>query len=108
MLTTKNLVRNFSWIFLTAALLLSGCTPPGPAALREGCRLLDQGRYPQAVERLTLAASLLSTNALTWNCLGVACHYAGKTLEAERACIPAPCNLTATSLKPITTWAGFG
>src|ERR1035437_1996289 len=66
--------------------LLAGCTPAGPRALIEGKRLLDQGNYPQAVETLKTATSLLGgTNALAWNYLGVAYQNAGDLAEAERA-----------------------
>ncbi len=100
MVTIKNRGRsalagereNHTWIFsnvcrLAALLaLLAGCTPPGPRALLEGKRLLDEGKYPQAIEKLRTATSLLGgTNALAWNYLGVACHQAGDFGEAERA-----------------------
>src|SRR5436309_2461039 len=71
--------------FLISALLLAGCTPPGPRALLEGKRLLEQGRYPQAVEKLTLATSLMATNAQAWNYLGLAHHRAGNADGAARA-----------------------
>jgi tetratricopeptide (TPR) repeat protein len=66
--------------------LLAGCTPPGPRALLQGKRLLDQGKYPQAIEKLKAATVLLGgTNALAWNYLGVACQHADELAEAERA-----------------------
>jgi tetratricopeptide (TPR) repeat protein len=66
--------------------LLAGCTPSGPRALIEGKRLVDEGRYPQAVEELKTATALLGgTNALAWNYLGLAYHHAGEAAEAERA-----------------------
>src|ERR1035437_1939664 len=66
--------------------LLAGCAPPGPRALLEGKRLLDEGQYPQAIEQLKTATSLLGgTNALAWNYLGVAYQNAGDLAEAERA-----------------------
>ena len=66
--------------------LLAGCTPPGPRALLEGKRLIDEGKYPQAIEKLRAATLLLgSTNALAWNYLGVAYQHAGELTEAERA-----------------------
>src|SRR2546425_10975858 len=37
---------------ICALLLAAGCTPPGPSALLEGKRLIERGRYPEAVERL--------------------------------------------------------
>jgi tetratricopeptide (TPR) repeat protein len=66
--------------------LLAGCTPSGPRALLQGKRLLDEGKYPQAVEKLITASSQLGgTNALAWNYLGLAYHQAEKVAEAERA-----------------------
>jgi len=85
MLTIKNLVRKKTCIFLTLAALLTGCAPPGPRALIEGKRMLEQGRYASAIEKLKIATSLLSSNALAWDYLGLACHHAGLPLEAERA-----------------------
>ena len=66
--------------------LLAGCAPPGPRALLEGKRLLDEGQYPQAIQQLKTATSLLGgTNALAWNYLGLAYQNAGDLAEAERA-----------------------
>src|SRR4051812_40627394 len=65
--------------------IFSGCTPAGPKALLDGKRLIDQAKYAHAIEKLTRATSLLSTNAQAWNYLGLAYHYAGRTDEAERA-----------------------
>src|SRR6266487_4408751 len=48
-------------VLLTLAVLLAGCTPPGPRAVLDGKRLLDEGKYPQAVEKLKIATSLLVT-----------------------------------------------
>ena len=63
MLTTKNRVRdNLVVILLTALVLLTGCLPPGPRALLAGKRLIEQGKYPQALEQLRTATSLLATN----------------------------------------------
>ncbi len=63
--------------FLLSLALLSGCTPSGERALLEGKRLIDRGKYPQAVQKLEKATSLIgSTNALAWNYLGLACQYA--------------------------------
>ncbi|MEY2429581.1 MAG: hypothetical protein QOJ40_2466 [Verrucomicrobiota bacterium] len=70
---------------LFCALMFVGCTPEGPRALLAGKRLIDQGRYPQAVEKLRTAASLLVTNAQAWNYLGLACQHAGEAAEAEKA-----------------------
>ena len=69
--------------------LLAGCTPPGPRALLQGRRLMDQGKYPEAIEKLQTATVLLGTNALAcaqaWNYLGVAYHHAGNSSAAEKA-----------------------
>ncbi len=67
------------------AVLLGGCTPPGPRALLAGKRLLEQGRPGEAVEELRRATALLKTNAVAWDYLGLACHYSGQEEEAERA-----------------------
>jgi len=86
MVTIKNPVRSGSISFLTfMAVLLTGCAPPGARALIQGKRLLDQGRYAQAVQEMRTATALLATNAQAWNYLGLACHQAGQGLEAEKA-----------------------
>src|SRR6266542_808390 len=72
-------------VLLTLALLLAGCTPPGPRALLDGKQLLDEGKYLQAVEKLKIATSLLATNAQAWNYLGVAYHRAGQPANAAVA-----------------------
>ena len=78
------------WKLLLLLVLLAGCAPPGPRALLEGKRLLDQGKYPQAIEKLRAATSLLEgTNALAWHYLGLACQEAGNAAEAERAYLKA-------------------
>lgn len=61
-----------------------GCGPPGPRALLKGVKLLEQGKYADAVTKLETATSILTTNAQAWNYLGLACHYAGKPTEAEK------------------------
>lgn len=66
-------------------LLLAGCTPPGPRALLAGKRLLEEGRYEEAVERLQTATTLMVTNADAWNYLGVACQSANQPAAAVNA-----------------------
>jgi protein O-GlcNAc transferase len=85
MLTTKNRVG--SGVLLVAALVggLTGCTPSGPRALLEGKRLLEAGDTTNALAKLRVATSLLSTNAQAWNYLGVACHRAGLLTNAASA-----------------------
>lgn len=72
---------------LTAIFLLLavGCRPAGPSALLKGQRLVEAGKYTQAIESLKRAVSLLPTNAPAWNYLALACHYGGKPDEAEKA-----------------------
>jgi tetratricopeptide (TPR) repeat protein len=73
-------------MLVLALALLAGCTPTGPRALLEGKRLVDEGMYPQAIQTLKTATTLLGgTNALAWNYLGVAYQQNGDLAEAERA-----------------------
>lgn len=87
MVTTKNWRASLAG--LAAALgftaILVGCTPAGPRALLEGERLLQQGKYPQAIGRLQAATQLLPVNAKAWNHLGVAYHHAGQLGAAFQA-----------------------
>jgi tetratricopeptide (TPR) repeat protein len=72
-------------IFGLGLLWLTGCGPPGPRALLEGRQLIDQGDYAGAVSQLKLATSLMPTNALAWNYLGLACHHASIPNDAYAA-----------------------
>lgn len=85
MLAIKNWVGKVCVCALLAGFVLTGCAPSGPRALRAGIKLLDNGRYPEAVEELNLAASLLKTNAQAWNYLGLAYHLSGDLTDAARA-----------------------
>ena len=80
-------VKRFGLLNVIASLaLLSGCTPSGPRALLEGKRLIDDGQYPQAIQKLKAASTLLGgTNAVAWNYLGLAYQHAGEVAEAEWA-----------------------
>jgi tetratricopeptide (TPR) repeat protein len=80
-------IRRFgSLIAVALALMLfSGCGPPGPLAVLEGKKLIEEGQYAQAIEELRAATELLPTNALAYNYLGLAYHQAGQPVEAERA-----------------------
>jgi tetratricopeptide (TPR) repeat protein len=82
--TIKNPVGKTLALFLGAAMLLSACSPPGPRALVQGKKLLDEGKYSSAIEKLKTATELLPTNALAFNCLGLAYHQAGQPGEAEK------------------------
>ncbi|MBI4325291.1 MAG: tetratricopeptide repeat protein [Chloroflexi bacterium] len=86
MLTTKNSSSRrprLGWAVL-GLVLLSGCQPPGPQALLEGERLLQAGKYTEAVEQLQVATRLLPQNAQAWNHLGLAYHGSGRWAEAIR------------------------
>ncbi|MSU57341.1 MAG: tetratricopeptide repeat protein [Pedosphaera sp.] len=85
MLAIKNPRALLLISFLGIILLVSGCMPAGPRALLDGKKLLEQGRYPQAVEKLTFATSLMKTNAAAWNYLGLARHRAGDAPGAAKA-----------------------
>ncbi|HWW01406.1 MAG TPA: tetratricopeptide repeat protein [Candidatus Acidoferrum sp.] len=86
MLTIKNQAGKILIFFLAAVTLFAGCTPPGPRALLRGKKLLEQGKYLEAIEKLKTATLLLGgTNAQAYNYLGLACHEAGQLAEAEKA-----------------------
>lgn len=72
-------------LIASTAIFLTACGPPGPRALLSGKKLLDQGKYEQAVEKLKIAVGLLNTNALAYSYLGLACHQVGQLPEAEKA-----------------------
>ena len=87
MLTTKKGGLTFSFFFSILLLLffLSGCAESGPHALFEGERLINEGKYPEAVVKLQKAVELLPRNAQAWNHLAVAYHNAGNVTEAVKA-----------------------
>ncbi|MCC7373591.1 MAG: tetratricopeptide repeat protein [Verrucomicrobiales bacterium] len=70
---------------LLAAVVLSGCTPPGPKALLDGERLLKQGKPVDAIRRFRTAVEFLPGNAQAWNHLGLAYHLARQPAEAAEA-----------------------
>jgi tetratricopeptide (TPR) repeat protein len=81
----KNRIRCGAIIFLTLAVFLTGCTPPGPRALLKGKKLLERGDSAGAVEEFKTATTLMATNAQAWNYLGVACQRAGQPADAAAA-----------------------
>ena len=85
MLATKNRAAGNFILSLAVVVLLAGCTPPGPRALLDGRRLLDEGHYPEAVEKFKTATVLMPTNAPAWNYLGLAYHRAGQPTNAAAA-----------------------
>ncbi|MEK7706614.1 MAG: tetratricopeptide repeat protein [Verrucomicrobiota bacterium] len=87
MLATKNRATGKMVSLLAFGFLLAGCVPPGPRALLDGQKLLDAGRYAQAVDKLLVATKLpqTKTNAQAWNYLGLAYHRAGQPTNAATA-----------------------
>lgn len=85
MLATKNRGGCYATLCVALAVIVAGCTPAGPRALLDGKRLLDEGRYAQAVEKFSIATSRLYTNAHAWNYLGLAYHRAGQPTNAAVA-----------------------
>jgi tetratricopeptide (TPR) repeat protein len=77
----------FLMVILCASSLLGfcGCKPPGARELWRGKKLIERGKYAEAISELKTATSILATNAQAWNYLGLANHYAGETAEAESA-----------------------
>jgi tetratricopeptide (TPR) repeat protein len=85
MLTNKKRAIWCSIFFLLLAAFLAGCKPAGPRALLDGKRLIEKKQYAQAVEKLKLATSSLSTNAQAWNYLGLAYQYIAENTNAALA-----------------------
>jgi len=72
-------------LVLAAFGALSGCQPHGDRVLLDGVQSLETGRYSEAIEKLNKATSLLPTNAVAWNALGLAYQYSGEFSSAENA-----------------------
>ena len=85
MLATKNISRCGVVIILMLTISLTGCGPPGPRALLRGEKLLSNGDYSGAVDKLKTATLLMSTNAQAWNDLGVAYQHVGRSADAALA-----------------------
>jgi tetratricopeptide (TPR) repeat protein len=86
-LTNKNCGSNRLIYLLLAAICLGlcSCSPPGPRALLQGKKLIEDGNYEQAVEKLETATALLPKNALAWNYLGLAYHGSQQPEAAIKA-----------------------
>ena len=70
----------------SAGLILgAGCGDPGPRALLDGEKMINERRFGEAVDRLTLATHLLPNNPQAWNHRGLAHHGAGQSEEASKA-----------------------
>jgi len=87
MLTTKKWVVVFPAFLglILAGLGLAGCRPSGPTLAREGVRLIEQGKYERAIEKLVAARERLPGNAQLWNHLGLAYHGAYQISDAVNA-----------------------
>jgi len=69
----------------TVAALLASCTASGPDLLRQGERLMQRGKFTEAVAKLEAARDLMPQTALVWNHLGLAYHGAGRPADAVQA-----------------------
>src|SRR6185436_11947695 len=87
MLTTKNWVARHIVLapVLLGLLFLAACQEPGPRALLQGEKLVNEGKYEEAVAKLKTATELLPANAQAWNHLGLALHRAGEFTPAVTA-----------------------
>jgi tetratricopeptide (TPR) repeat protein len=87
MVAIKKLVAPLPALLLTVLglLLFNGCGQPGPRALLQGERLVHEGNYAQAIQRLEQATRLLPKEARAWNHLGLAYHSAGRFSDAIKA-----------------------
>lgn len=83
MVVTKN--RAGAGVVLAVMVFITACAPSGPRALVAGKRLLDAGKTDAAIQELKVATSLLPTNAVAWNYLGLAYHRAGQWTNAVDA-----------------------
>jgi len=102
MLATKKRVRNLLIFSLGIALAVawSGCAPPGARALVKGEKLLQEGKYPEAVVKFEEATRAFPNHAKAWNHLGLGCQYAGdpkKAMQAYQKALTLDRNLTAAS-----------
>ncbi len=75
-------------IAAAACFVLTGCGPPGFRALRRGDRLVQSGKYDEAISALTEATNLLAKEALpvqakAHTLLGLAYHHAGNAAAAR-------------------------
>jgi tetratricopeptide (TPR) repeat protein len=82
----KRFGKQIQFLLMAGAVAwICGCMPAGPRALLRGKKLIDQGKYADAVDELKEATSLLATNAQAWNYLGLAYHHSGQAEPAMEA-----------------------
>src|SRR3954465_11943625 len=98
--TIKNrFPRGLDFFLISGLVLIFGCTPPGPRALLKGEKLIQEGKWEQAVLRLQEATQLLPNNAQAWNHLGIAYHGNNQVelaLKCYRTALSLDRNLAAT------------
>jgi len=82
MFATRNRASLTAVLLLLVIVFVTACGPPGPRALLRGKKFLDAGETDAALKELKVAASLLPTNAVAWNYLGLAYHRAGQSTNA--------------------------
>ena len=75
----------FLAIGVIATGILSGCMPPGPAALLKGERLLRENKTAEAVVAFEEAVRIMPGTAQAWNHLGLAHHRQGDVAKAAHA-----------------------
>ena len=90
MLTIKKRGRHALAIVAAACLFLTACGPPGPRALRKGDRMVQSGKFEEAIEELSLATNYLANDpkpvrARACNLLGLAYHGAGDAPKARQS-----------------------
>jgi tetratricopeptide (TPR) repeat protein len=88
MLTIKKRGGSALAIVAAACLVLTGCAPPGYRALHKGDRLVQSGKYAEAIEALKQATNLLAKEGLpaqakARNLLGLAYHGASNAAGAR-------------------------
>ncbi|HTG44385.1 MAG TPA: tetratricopeptide repeat protein, partial [Verrucomicrobiae bacterium] len=92
-------MRGLDLFLISGLVFLFGCTPPGPRALLKGEKLIQQGKWEQAVLLLQEATQLLPNNAQAWNHLGMAYHGNHQielALKCYRTALSFDRNLAAT------------
>ena len=80
-------VRRGVWtgVLLCGALVLWGCTPPGPRALLQGDKWLQKGQHARAIEELQTAVRIIPEEPRAWNHLGLALQAGGQVRPAMDA-----------------------
>ena len=72
------IIAGLGWLGLT------GCTPPGEAALLRGEKLLEKGDILAALEQFNRATELLDGEKRAWNFLALAYHRSGSAETARQ------------------------